>query len=405
VGTPKAPASSGGLLAEVDAVAAMADPVARNVRITQLYHDLELAVAQIFGTDDLSWCAYGVWASRQVGEAMQGLPPDHIRALLDDPDFVDNLALPPDLARWARRLAPVARRLPDAVLAKVLDALQPHLAEALGRGNHRVFTELAPTFAGFVDLWREEDGDPDRVEARLGELYQRLGHTTYEGGAGYELTLLCDYYVRALRTDDPHQRAQLVYYANLRGAHYEQQRVQGPLEEVTDVILEMPAAFVGRSGAVGAVGRMISRVAPRTSHRVGHTIGAVLGNTTTDLAVRVSTPIDDLDVGTALAPDPSGTFYPPDLQRLDLPEFDEFLRHPDNWMELGPQPSRQVRVDNWVNYHERMPFIAHVMRMRQQSTALRQPPFAARSSESAEVFDIDLRGDAVTDVGQVTGPR
>ncbi len=45
-------------------------------------------MADVYRSDDLSWCAYGVWASRQVGEAMQGLPPDHVRALLDDPEFV-----------------------------------------------------------------------------------------------------------------------------------------------------------------------------------------------------------------------------------------------------------------------------------------------------------------------------
>ncbi len=215
--TTATPGTGRGLLAETDAVAAMPDPVARNRRITQLYHELEVAMADVFASDDLSWCAYGVWASRQVGEAMQGLPPDHVRALLDDPEFVPGLALPPDLDRWARRLAPIAQRVPDSVLAALLDALQPHLAEALGRGNHRVFTELAPTFAGFLDLAGETDGDPDAIGARLPDLYERLGHVTYPGGAGYELTVLCDCYLRAIRSSDPHERTQLIFYGNLRG--------------------------------------------------------------------------------------------------------------------------------------------------------------------------------------------
>lgn len=405
------PGTGGSLLAETDAVAAITDPVARNLRITQLYHELELAMADVFESDDLSWCAYGVWASRQVGDAMQGLPTDHVRVLLDDPEFIGKLALPPDLDRWARRLVPIAHRLPDSVLAAVLDALQPHLAQALGQGNHRVFTELAPTFAGFLDLVRDADGDPDAIEARLPDLYERIGHVTYPGGAGYELTVLCACYLRAMRSTDPHQRAQLIFYANLRGAHYEQQRVQGPLEDVSDVILELPASAIGQGGAVGSTIHALGRAAPRTTHRLRHTIGAVIGNTVTDIAVRVNTPIDDLAVGDALQIDGSGASYPPDLRHLDLPEFAQFLQHPDDWMSLGAEAEREIRVDNWVNYHERMPFIAHVMRMRQQSTELRQPPFPAGDpenrgdgSEAEEVVEIDLRGDAVPDLPELVDP-
>ncbi len=68
-------------------------------------------------------------------------------------------------------------------------------------------------------------------------------------------------------------------------------------------------------------------------------------------------------------------------------------------------------MDNWVHYHERMPFIAHVMRMRQQSTELRQPPFppgardGADGSEAAEMVEIDLRGDGVTDLTERIDPR
>jgi hypothetical protein len=297
------------------------------------------------------------------------------------------------------------------VLAALLDALQPRLANALGQGNHRVFTELAPTFAGFVDLVRDVDGDPDAIETRLPDLYERVGHVTYPGGAGYELTVLCDCYLRAMRSTDSHERAQLIFYGNLRGAHYEQQRVQGPLEDVTNVILELPASAVGQSGAVGSTLRVLGRAAPRTTHRLRHTVGAVIGNTVTDMAVRVNTPIDDLAVGDALRIDGSGASYPPDLRELDLPEFDQFLQHPDDWMNLGAEPEREIRVDNWVNYHERMPFIAHVMRMRQQSTELRQRPFPiedvgpdAGRSEPAEVLEIDLRGDAVTDLPELVDP-
>ncbi|MGI9614716.1 MAG: hypothetical protein ACR2QO_17530 [Acidimicrobiales bacterium] len=367
----------GPLLAEVDRIAAISDPRARNLRITQLYHELELALGQLLAGEDLAWCAYGVWASKQVGAAMDGLPVDHVRSLLTSTEFVDSLPLLAPDERWVRSGLRLAARTPDRVLAWLLDNTQPRIAEALGQGNRRVFTELAPTFAGFLDLAHETGGDPKEMKLQLPALYAALGHATFPGGMGYELTLACEYYTQALESDDSHERAQLIYYANLRAAHYEQQRVQGPLEELTDAILETPASLVGQRRVVAALVSVLERVAPRRVHRLRYTLGLVLGRMVTDLAVRVETPIDSLAVGTPLKPDAEGNYYPESLAELTVPAFKEFFKHPNNWMQLGPNPETEIVAFNWINYHERMPFIAHMMRMRQQSAALRIPPSVA----------------------------
>ncbi len=178
-----------------------------------------------------------------------------------------------------------------------------------------MFTELPPPSPAF-STWPARPTGIGTIGARLPDLYERLGHVTYPGGAGYELTVLCDCYLRAIRSSDPHERTQLIFYGNLRGAHYEQQRVQGPLEEVTDVILELPASAVGQGGAVGSTLGLLERAASRTTHRLRHTVGAVIGNTVTDIVVRVNTPVDDLSVGDALRIE-DRELLPPDLRELD----------------------------------------------------------------------------------------
>ena len=50
-------------VAEVERIAAMTDPVIRNLRITECYSRLAAAM----GPDGSNWCTYATWASRQAG--------------------------------------------------------------------------------------------------------------------------------------------------------------------------------------------------------------------------------------------------------------------------------------------------------------------------------------------------
>ncbi|HEY2511369.1 MAG TPA: hypothetical protein VGI39_10960, partial [Polyangiaceae bacterium] len=42
-------------------IAAMTDPKIRNLKITQAYHDLKIALTRLFGEKDVTWCAYATW--------------------------------------------------------------------------------------------------------------------------------------------------------------------------------------------------------------------------------------------------------------------------------------------------------------------------------------------------------
>ena len=56
--------------AEVRAIAALADPVVRNLRITQCYHELAVAVAALTGPG-ANWCTVATWASGQAGQSIR----------------------------------------------------------------------------------------------------------------------------------------------------------------------------------------------------------------------------------------------------------------------------------------------------------------------------------------------
>ena len=56
---------------EVDTIAGLTDPVVRNLRITQCYHELSAAVAERVAPG-ANWCTFATWASRQAGRTIRG---------------------------------------------------------------------------------------------------------------------------------------------------------------------------------------------------------------------------------------------------------------------------------------------------------------------------------------------
>src|SRR5262245_5127626 len=57
--------------AAVDAIIALADPVVRNLRLTQCYYELSGAIA-VRVRRDLNWCTFATWASKQAGHTIRG---------------------------------------------------------------------------------------------------------------------------------------------------------------------------------------------------------------------------------------------------------------------------------------------------------------------------------------------
>ena len=151
-------------VADVARIAAMENPVIRNLEITECYADLSAAMrASTGGAAD--WCTFATWASRQAGSTIRG------------EDLLDNLDRRLGRKRWL--LAPLAslNRLllrkglfqPDTALGRIVaeihspfDAFERASAE-VARGNLKVFEEIGREFARFmatvpVDAREDSDG-------------------------------------------------------------------------------------------------------------------------------------------------------------------------------------------------------------------------------------------------------
>ena len=57
-------------LDQIDRIAALGDPVQRNLQITQSYYELSQALAGLLGSS-ANWCTFAAWASKQAGQTIR----------------------------------------------------------------------------------------------------------------------------------------------------------------------------------------------------------------------------------------------------------------------------------------------------------------------------------------------
>ena len=100
--------------ADIDRIAAISDPVVRNLQITQCYAELSAVMAQRTGPG-ANWCTFATWASRQAGQTIrQEDLVRRLRQLLADTPAINEAAADISMAaeqagaargpaRWKRR--------------------------------------------------------------------------------------------------------------------------------------------------------------------------------------------------------------------------------------------------------------------------------------------------------------
>ena len=134
-----------------------ADPVRRNLLITQCYHDLSVEVGRRLPGGHANWCTFATWASRTAGRFIRD---EEVPAA-----FRDVLAGSTHLDRGIERAnRALARAHSDAAIPKdvVLDIARRvvhEVGELITQGNLKVFGELGPVFSRTIAaLDADEDG-------------------------------------------------------------------------------------------------------------------------------------------------------------------------------------------------------------------------------------------------------
>lgn len=345
---------------DVARIAALEDPSARNLQITQCYADLSRGLAaQVEG--EANWCTFATWASRQAGQTIrkEDLTVAFERLLGDSPEAGWLIARFGALARLAAR--------PNDAFARASDAV--------GRGNRKVFEEIGLEFARFLAL------------ARAGGTVDAAAYTGFRDslrpgdppdGQGY-LREAFDAYAQALAEPDSKKRCELMLFANLAIGFHEQTRLQPEIAEALEAPFDEPVRLkrdllklLARSG-VGLAARVLLELLPGRSTRLKRELEAldaqvktIARSVITDHLMTLAVPGQVLDLGR----DVSGAF-PPDLRAITDPRLGELLARVDP----TPDTTRGSGARDWSQLSERIHYIADLFRVNQENARLFEPPF------------------------------
>jgi hypothetical protein len=375
---------------DVDRIAAVADPVIRNLQITQAYHDLSAAAAARLG-QIANWCTFATWASKQAGRTIR--KEDVQRSL--EAAFRSSPTAAIAAGDVATQASQYGADIPvHESLASVWSVVDPGAAldrasAAVARGNLRVFEEIGREFARF-DVECGLDATFD--ESTLDRFVERLAPGEPPDGQRY-LRLAFSRFHRARFEVDPGTRAQLVLLANLEIGFHEQTRLQPEIAEALNAAIVDPRDIRDRvikalfpnaewlirlrlqiarllrrrllldlaiDTLVAEERRLIRRVLTR------HLMSIELGP---GVRLRLG---EDLDGG-----------FPPSLREIVLPELRDLLDRIDPTRD---SPLESGAVD-WADLGDRVHFIAEMFRSYQESPFLFEPPFTTAQLERLDAGD------------------
>ncbi len=372
-------AGSAPTVAAVEGIAALADPVVRNLQITQCYCELSRALAARTGGGPANWCSFATWASRQAGQTIRKEDLERTFERLfgrsREARSAGNAAVASmaELRRWAG---------PERLWGVLWKALWPtdafdRASAAVGRGNRKVFEEIGREFARFLALPRSGGAiDP----AALAAFCDGLRPGDPPTGQGL-LRQAFRSYAAAVGESDHKARAELILLANLAIGFHEQTRLQPEITEALDAPLEEPVRLrrdllreLVRS-RLGAAFRLLWELLPGRSSdtkqaldEVDRQVKRIAREAVTETLVTLSLPGQTLSLGR----DVPGSF-PAGLRTIDNRELAALLGR----IDPTPDTTRGSGARDWSNLRQRIHFIADLFRVYQERPALLSEPFTA----------------------------
>lgn len=363
-------------LAEIDQIVALADPVIRNLQITQSYHELAQLMTARTGIS-ANWCTFATWASKQAGQTIR--KQDFAR-------LMENIQRSLISAQSASEVVDSAQafgsKCSDEEIQETLaDVLNPLAAldrasDAVARGNRKVYSEIGRGFARFFAACLNDDSPND---AKLIEFCNSLRSGDPPDGQQY-LRQAFTYYYRAFFETDASIRAQLLLLANILIGYHEQTRLQPEIAEA------MNAGFIDarefRSRLIKALFpyrgwlarfrlfflRLINRPSPfdQVLDNLVNEARRFARLVITEYMMTLSLPHNIL---LRLGEDVPAEF-PASLRQITFADLETLLTR------IAPPPDTHGSgAVDWAELPDRLRFIVTMFRCYQESADLFDPPF------------------------------
>jgi hypothetical protein len=359
---------------DVRRIAAIDNPVIRNLEITECYAELSAAMRPRAG-GAADWCTFATWASRQAGSTIRG------------EDFLDLLAQHLGTRSWL--LAPLssASRVllrkglfqPDTPLGRVTREIHTPL-DAFGRasahvasGNLEVFAEIGLEFARFLAtvLVDAREDSPECLAFIAG-----LTPGPPPGGQDY-LREAFAHYQRQRGETDPSARASWMLLANLKIGLHEQTRLQPQIAAAVDAPIDtaddlgdrlLHALIPGSRAWSRIVHDPLSAIAGVVARRIRREAVTATRDAVTAKLMTLALPGAVLLLGRGIeSPAPAV------LAGAPPPFLESFVKDYDPC----PPGGTSCGASNWCDLRQRMHYIVHLFRDYALDATLFTQPFTA----------------------------
>jgi hypothetical protein len=366
---------------DIARVTGLQDPVLRNLYISQRYHDLATLLTNKLGGPDVTWPAFATWTSKAAGDAIRNE---------ETPGFVRDLVTgaEDDIMPWLGRIEVVIHALlpttgfhASFVLSPIREALDV-TATSIARGDRKLFAELAPLFARFVEhMGFSRAPTPEALARFLESLDPRHGA---EGGQEALRGAFTAYH-RAILESDSVAKARFVLLGNCLVGLHEQIRLQPEVAEIMDVPVDVILRKHVHATIVSGVDEAVFARLVRAIEKPFSGLAAVVGNLWTLVATRylmsIALPGFTIRGAKVTGQAASRTFIPPSLQNITAPDgLVTLFRQYDR-----SRASREAPSIDWRVLDERMHFVVNLFRSRQQDPQLLAQPFSDAQRELIEL--------------------
>ena len=364
-------------ISQIESIAAIPEPILRNLLITQCYSEISMAFAR-WGGARANWCSFATWASKQAGQTIRKEDlKGTLRMLIQkDPETGNMLSMIATLAKAAGASASL-EQLKKSTAGILVSSAVTRASEAVSRGNKKVFEEIAPVFSRFLMTCGK---DESFIQSSIDILCNDLRPGDPPGGQGYLDNAFRNYY-NAKFESDPIKKAELYLLANLQIGFHEQTRLQPEIAEslhaalpdmnkVKTRILDELFAGTGFWKHAQIFLYLLTGRHNRLKNLVDELVKKVQQPLHRLLTIHLMTltipPQKTLRLGHDLQAN-----YPDCLQRLTNQELLALLKRidptPDSLLGTG--------TTDWADLHDRLHFISDLFRCYQETIDLLDPPF------------------------------
>lgn len=355
----------------VEAIAANPIPVLRNLQITQSYHQITVDFRELVDRDNLCWCGFATWASKQAGKFIRNeqVPEAFLELLGLDaggrpcPQPWYWFLVPQRILRHPRVLAYARMTVADT-------------SDHIARGNLKVYAKLARIFADFLQMVREQPGPSAELLAAFIEKLHK------DDSTGEGLVNAFTYYYRSLSEPDPKVRAELFFAANLLIGQHEQIRLQEAIEGAMKSPIRQALGDPERRWTNWPLPSWLRKlVAFKVELLLGPAITRLEKRwlqASTEMLMTMATPLGLFRLGQDVPPLPNGQMYPEILRELTLPEATALVAQ----FDYTPGTLSGSGANDWTSLADRLNFILDLFRSRQREEGLFEPPFSPEQTEA-----------------------